>query len=88
MDDVDGDLGYLAGIGTGSSECAAKVGEHLMSLGCEVTAADEVALGILGFLASDEYGLASGRDDDVGVGGGSGQALGVDQLECHRTSPF
>jgi hypothetical protein len=50
------------------AKCAAKVGEHLMGLGCKVTQADEVALGVLGFLASDEYRLASGRDDDMGVG--------------------
>ena len=57
---VDSDLGDLLGMGTGSGERAAKVGEHLMGLGCQVTRADEVALGVLGFLASDEHRLGSG----------------------------
>jgi hypothetical protein len=88
LSDIDSDLGDLLGVGTGSGECAAKVGEHLMGLGCQVTRADEVALGVLGFLASDEYHLGSGRDDDVGVGGRSRQALGLMSWTVIGASPF
>ena len=84
VNDVDRDLGDLSGAGTGGGEGPAEVGVHLAGLGGQVTGADEVAVGVLGFLAGDEHHLGSGRDDDVGVGGGKGQAFGIDELQCHR----
>jgi hypothetical protein len=50
----------------------------------QVTETDEVALFIFGFLAGDEDQPASGRDDDMGVGQGSGQVLGIDAFERLR----
>jgi hypothetical protein len=76
----------LSGIGAGGGQGAAEVGEDLAGLGGQVTGADEVAVNVLGFLAGDEDQGGSGRDDDVGVGGGSGQVFGVDELKCHRAS--
>ena len=70
----------------GGSEGAAEVGVDLAGLGGQVTGADQVAVNVFGFLAGDEHHPGSGRDDDVGVGGGSGQVFGVDELECHRAS--
>jgi hypothetical protein len=58
----------------------AEVGVYLARLGGQVTGTDEVAMNVLGFLAGDEHHPGSGRDDDVGVGGGSGQVFGVDEL--------
>ena len=66
---VDGDLGDLPSVGAGGREGAAEVGEYLPGLGGQVSGTDQVAVSVFGFLAGDEYRLAPGRDDDVGVGG-------------------
>jgi hypothetical protein len=83
MNNEDGDLGHLVTAGTASSESTAEIGEHLASLGRQVTGTDEVALTFIGFLAGDEYQLAASRDDDMGLGQGSGQVLGIDGFERH-----
>src|SRR5205823_4400199 len=84
VNDVDRDLGDLSGASAGGVEGAAEVGEDLAGLGGQVSWTDEVAVSVLGFLAGDEHHGGSGRDDDVGVGGGSRQAFGVDELQCHK----
>jgi hypothetical protein len=84
VNDVDRDLGNVSGAGAGGVEGAAEVGEDLAGLGGQVSGTDEVAVSVLGFLAGDEDHRGSGRDDDVGVGRGNGQAFGVDELECHK----
>jgi hypothetical protein len=86
VNDVDRDLGDLFEAGAGGGQGTAEVGVYLAGLGGQVTRADEVAVNVFGFLAGDKHHPGSGRDDDVGVGGGSGQVLGVDELKCHAAS--
>jgi hypothetical protein len=83
VDDVDRDLGDLFGAGAGGGQGTAEVGVYLAGLGGQVAGTDEVTVNVFGFLAGDEHHPGSGRDDDVGVGGGNGQVFGVDELECH-----
>ena len=75
------DLAHLLRSGTGSGEGTTDVGKHLTGLESQITGADEVALLILGFLAGDEHQPASSRDNYMGVRRGSGQVLGIDELE-------
>jgi hypothetical protein len=51
INDVDRDLGYLLRPGTTSSESTAEIGKHLAGLDRQITATDEIALYIFGFLA-------------------------------------
>jgi hypothetical protein len=80
VNDVDRDLGDVFGAGTGGGEGAAEVGVDLARLGGQVTRTDQVAVDVLGFLAGDEDHPGPGRDDDVAVGGGNGQAAITDML--------
>jgi len=75
MNDIDRDPGDLPRAGTGSGQGTAEVGEYLAGLGRQVAGADQVALRVLGFLVGDVHGLASGRDNDMGVGSRNRQAL-------------
>ena len=66
-----------------AGEASQTTGGPMIAGSSQVAGSDKVAVNVFRFLAGDEHHPDSGRDDDVGVGGGSGQVFGVDELECH-----
>src|SRR6202041_1529997 len=67
IDDIDCDPGDLRRPRARSSKCSAEIAKHLARLSSKITRANKLAMYVFGFLARDEYHLASRRNYDLGV---------------------